>query len=168
LIVFDTSPLIWGIQGTDNPDLAGMPQRVVAYVHHLQERGQVIALPAPVVSEYLRKIPERQHKKHLGIINQVFRVLPFDGPAMSIAAALEQDRDHLKKLRDEHRVSREEISNDAQILATAIAHKAKAVVTHNLKHFRDLAQQRIEVLEVPSVPQQWDLFRDPEALLGDA
>lgn len=168
MICFDTTPLIWAVQGAGPKVTATEAGRAIAYVKHLRDRSIPILLPAPVVSEYLRKIDPRDHGKHERVIRRSFRVATFDGKAISIAARLESDRDKMKDLRRGHAISKGELSVDAQICAIAIAAGAKRVITHNPKHFRDLVGTEIEVSDVPVVEVQSELFTPVSRALLDS
>lgn len=160
MICFDTSPVIWAVQGlTPGCAFPEMPDRTANYVRHLQDEGEVISIPVPTLMEFLKGIPPSEHERVTRLITSSFRVLQMDAKAAMIAAKLEQNRALVKDLRRKSKLSKAEVTVDAQIAAIAISHEARHLVTHNLKHMKDLAQGQLSVIEVPLVERQaliWD------------
>ena len=99
---------------------------------------------------------EAERKKQVQLINEVFRVPSFDVRAAVIAAELESNRNVIREIRESTDVARNQLRIDAQVVAIAIANLAEKIITND-KHFKNLAQGKIEVIEVPSVHTQMDL-----------
>lgn len=156
MICFDTGPLIWGIQGKAREGQEEMVERTQRYIKHLSEKKVEIVLPAPVVGEYLMGFDEADRKKQIQLINEVFRVPSFDMRAAVIAAELQSNLNVIKEIRESTGVGRAQLQIDAQVVAIAIANQAEKIITND-NHFKNLAQGRIEVTEVPSVHTQMDL-----------
>jgi len=155
MICFDTGPVIWGVQGKARAGQGEMVERTRRYIRHLSEQKIRIMLPAPVVGEYLLGFGEGEQEKQIQVIRHVFRVAAFDMAAAVVAAELEGNRRVLKAIR-ETGIDRDRLRVDAQVVAIGIVARAKKIVTND-GHLRDLAQGRIEIIEVPSVHTQMDL-----------
>lgn len=156
MICFDTGPLIWGIQGRASDGQEEMVQRTQRYIKYLSEKNAEIALPAPVVAEYLLGFEVVERTKQIQLINKVFRVPSFDMQAAVIAAELEGNKRVIGEIRESTGLGKNELRIDAQVVAIAIANQAEKIITND-GHFKDLAQGRIEVVEVPSIQMQMDI-----------
>lgn len=156
MICFDTGPVIWGVQGKAKDGQEEMVERTQRYIKHLSEQKVKIMLPAPVVGEYLLGFDEAEREKQIQLINQVFRVPSFDMQAAVIAAELESNRRVIREIRENTGLGKDKLRVDAQVVAIAIANKAEKVVTND-GHLVDLAQGRMQIVEVPSVHTQMDL-----------
>lgn len=81
-------------------------------------------------------------------------VAPLDAAAGVLAAQLANAaRSGSANVGDRH-----VLKSDCYIIATAIVHGADAIVTGNVREFRNLAGGRIKVFDIPDVPEQLDIL----------
>lgn len=157
MICFDTMLLIWGVQGTATLGQEDMIVRTKRYIRYLAEKRTKIMIPAPVVTEYLLGFGPQDAKVQHSLIEQYFYVPSFDLPAARLAAELLRNRQVTDAIRAEHGIGREQLRNDAQILAVAITNSAEKVISTDPQMAR-LAQGRIPVVGVPKIEDQLELF----------
>jgi predicted nucleic acid-binding protein len=157
MICFDTAPVIWGVQGAARPSQIEMIERTRRYIHHLDRTGQRVMIPAPVLVEYLLGFLGEEQDRQSGILEQSFLIPALDIPASRLAARLQSNTSLLQTIRTEHGVDRQGLRIEAMIIAIAVVNRAERIVTGD-PHFRQLAQSHIEVVEVPVIPNQAELF----------
>lgn len=151
---FDTTILIWGIQGAAGSEQRGMVARTRRFLEHLQQTGESVIVPAPVLAEYLTGFEPAKQRRQRKILETKFRIPAFDIDAAAIAAELGYDVKFLKQVRAEHNVQRQALKFDVQIIAIAILNGANRIVTNDRGAFQKLAANRIKIVEVPDVPRQ--------------
>jgi predicted nucleic acid-binding protein len=157
MICFDTAPLIWGVRREASAGQEEMIERAQRYLAYLdtvpKKKGlmKVMMVPAPALAEFLVGCrSEEQRESELRVIEQHFFVAALDTPAACLAAELESNR-KVRAMREKKENTRDQIRIDAMIVAIAIRHSAKMIITHNLGDFKQLADGRIEVCEIPQV-----------------
>lgn len=156
-VCFDTHILIWGIQGVSHADQKAMIGRTKRYIESLEEKVQIV-VPAPALLEFLAGIPDEDHDRFCDVIEVAFRIGTLDAMAAKLAAKIQREAWARLKPKGQHR---KEIKVDAQILAIAIREKCHRVITHDQKHFRELAKgQTIDIVDVPVIDIQKELFDD--------
>lgn len=85
-----------------------------------------------------------------------FFIAPFDTKAAMLAAELQ--RECFGALKSDENISRQALKADIKIVATAIAHGAKAIYSDD-SHFQRISNGRILVKQVPPLKGgQRDLF----------
>jgi predicted nucleic acid-binding protein len=156
VICFDTSPLIWGVQGKARSNQEHMVARTRRYIDYLSEKQQTIMVPAPVLHEYLIRFEGAQRQEQLLLICEQFFVPAFDAPSAALAAEIESNRELMQSLASDD-VSRNHLRVDTQIVATAIVHNAAKIVSAD-PHLGAMARGRIVVGEVPIIDEQGELF----------
>lgn len=157
MICFDTTPLIWGIQGVADPEHSAMIQRTRRYIRHLKRTQTRIIVPAPVATEYLQGFPAEEQDEQRKALEASFMIPAFDLRAAAEAARIEANKELITSVRQQGTVRRQALKIDAQILAVALVNNATAIVTSD-PHFRKLAAGRILVHEVPDIAEQPDLY----------
>ena len=155
MVCLDTHIIIWGIKEEATQGQEEMVQRAKSYIRHQDEQGVDLMVPAPVVAEAMIKGDVDQLRAIRTIIERSFFIPAFDSPAAFIAAELERGRG-AAKLREEGKVPRNHIRIDAHIAAIAIVQKAEVIISHD-PHMRTIAQDRIQVIELPDIPEQGSL-----------
>ncbi len=155
MVCLDTHVIIWGIKEEATQGQEKMVQRAKSYIRHQEEQGVDLMVPAPVVAEAMIKGDVDQLQAIRTIIERSFFIAAFDSPAAFIAAELERGRS-VARLREEGRVPRNHIRIDAHIAAIAIVQKAEVIISHD-PHMRTIAQDRIQVIELPDIPEQGSL-----------
>ncbi len=158
MICFDTQPLIWGVQGYATPGQESMIGRTRKYIESLDAKQVRVMVPSPAVFEYLIGFTPEEQKVQRGIIERQFFVPAVDLPAAELAAELMSDTEEMKRLAGQYGLRRQMLRVDALIVAVAIIQRADAVVTDDVAHFPRLAQGRVQIIEVPDVATQGNLF----------
>lgn len=157
LICFDTGPLIFGVQRTAKPEQLHMIPQMERYLRYLAGQKDVrIIVPSPVVHEYLAGFPLEEQDAQLQALESRFLMPSFDVPAVRIAAGI-ADATRTYRAPPGGDISRQAQKMDVQVIAIAVAQKAKLIVTHNVKHFRTLARGLIEVTDIPDIREQKSL-----------
>src|SRR5437868_6887482 len=75
---FDTTILIWGIQGAAKPEQRGMIARTRRFLERLQETGEQVIVPAPVLAEYLTWFEPAQQTPQRKVLETRFRIPAFE------------------------------------------------------------------------------------------
>lgn len=155
MVCLDTHVIIWGIKGEATQGQEQMVQRAKSYIRHQDEQDVELMVPAPVVAEAMVRGDVDQLRTIRTILERSFFIASFDSPAAFLAAELERGRS-VAKLLEEGEVPRRHIRIDAQIAAIAIAQKAEVIISHD-PHMRTVAQNLIQVTELPDIPEQGGL-----------
>ncbi len=147
LVTVDTNILIWGVRGNCTAGQEEMLDRSAAIIKNIQ-RNHDLALTAICVSEYLALSTDEEASDELRVLEERFRILPFDAKAARIAATLFRDRAEVTELAN---MRRTEIKADTQLVACAVAHGVQLLYSHD-KGVRALGlRARMRVLDVPEV-----------------
>ena len=160
LICLDSHVLIWGIKEHSQPDQQDMIARAKNYLEHLDDNGDRVLLPAIVVAEFMMRIPEEHHATFVNLMRKSFFPAPFDTAAAMAFSKVwrsKKSTDEVQALIDDPAVRREELKADCMIVATAIAHKADAIITHD-KKLAVFADGFIKCSEIPEIARQMDLL----------
>lgn len=157
MICFDTMVVIWGVQGIARQAQRPMIARTKRYIRYLSEKRVQIAIPTPVLFEYLVPFSAEQARAQAEVIEQSFYVPSFDLPASALAAEILRNRELVDAIRAEHRLHKEALKTDAQILAVAITNSAEKLISSDA-HMPKLAAGRIPVTDVPGIDDQLELF----------
>ncbi len=96
MICLDTSPVIWAVQSPDKESSDPIVARTVHYLRRAGETGESLAIPAPVLFEYLVGLPVDRHSESRRAIEANFLVPAFDTKAACIAAAIQADRERFR------------------------------------------------------------------------
>lgn len=131
-----------------------MVARTRRFLERLQETGEPVIVPAPVLAEYLSWFEPAKQARHRKILETRFRIPAFDTDAAALAAKLGYDAEFLKQVRAEHKVQRQCLKFDVQIIAIAILNGADRLITNDVVVFRKLAQNQIQITDVPDVARQ--------------
>jgi len=156
MICFDTSPIIWGVQGRAHPTQEHMVDRTKRYIKYLAERKEQIMIPAPAMTEYLMRFKVEEQERQRQIIQRNFIVPAFDVRASVLAAELLGNTELVQKIIASGDLDKIKVKTDAQIIATAIVNQADKIISHD-PDFAKLAQGRISVEEVPVIHMQMDI-----------
>jgi predicted nucleic acid-binding protein len=151
MICLDTMLLIWGVQGVARPEQQSMTDQTRRFLRALSENQETVILPTPVVTEYIQAFPAPARIEQLEFLVETFQIVPFDLPAAGLAAELAYEARNVARPAT---VTRQSMKADTQILATAIVHGAREIVTDEQELFGRLAGGRIKVSAVPSIPEQ--------------
>lgn len=150
MIALDTNAVIWGVQGVAAPGQEALVSRTRKYLTAVAADGEAIAIPAPVLQEFLAWFPPEEHARWITEIQRRFFVPGLDAGAAAVAALLGGDQSRLKDISTRFQVDRQVVRIDIQVIAIAIQHSCRVLVSHD-PHLIDLAQSRISVIEVPDL-----------------
>ena len=156
MICFDTTILIWGVQGQAKSGQEEMVGRTRRFIESLHEQNEQIMVPTPALAEYLQGVETDDRKKQLAILERSFITPAFDLPAAYLAAGLARKAAALPK----GETPKQTVKTDLQIIATAIHHGATKIITNEKAHFEKLADGRIAISEVPNLHKQEKLSYD--------
>lgn len=121
LVTLDANVLIWGVRATATPGDEHMVPRCVRFIEWLDECGHQLVLTSQAVTEYLIGATAEQRERDLEALTAKYIILPYDVPAIEIAAAIRSDKDFIKSLGDDAGKSRVCVKADVIIVATAKA-----------------------------------------------
>jgi predicted nucleic acid-binding protein len=157
MICFDTSPIIWAVRGEAVAGQEEMIARARNYIRYLdslpkkQPNAKVMMFPAPALAEYLVGCKNKEQRdKELRIVEASFWVPALDISTACLAAEIE-DTDAMRSLRKATDRNRNQLRVDAMVIAIAIFHKAEKIITHDVRHFKRLAEGRMEISPIPEV-----------------
>ncbi|MCX5638245.1 MAG: PIN domain-containing protein, partial [Planctomycetota bacterium] len=141
MICFDTSPIIWGVQGKAHPSQEHMVDRTKRYIKYLAENKEQIMIPAPALTEYLMHFEVGEQERQRQIIERNFIVPAFDVRAGVLAAELLGNTELVQKIIASGELDKIKVKTDAQIIATAIVNQADKIISHD-PDFAKLVQGR--------------------------
>jgi predicted nucleic acid-binding protein len=156
MICFDTSILIWGVQGAARSGQEEMIDRTRRFIAHLREQNEQIMIPTPALAEYLQGFENEDRKAQLAILERSFVIPAFDMPAAYLAAGLARRAAAIPR----GEIPKQTVKTDLQIIATAIHNRASKIITNERDHFTALAGDRIEISEVPNIHEQQPIRYD--------
>ena len=157
LVCFDTNILIWGIRGIATSGQEHMVIRAKKYMLHLSNNNIKVLLPTPVIAEYLTRYDAESRKQQIEFLQERFRIAPFDLPAASMAAAIQNRRNLISGLKEEFGGNRGSIKTDCQIIAVATVAGADTIVSHDAA-LRKLAEDYLHAIDLPDISEQQELF----------
>jgi len=154
----DTHILIWGIKQQAAPSQRYMIDRTINFLQWMENESHRILIPAPVLAEFLMKIPVEEHPAVVRAFEKRFIVSPFDALAASKFAAIWQTNGRKYHTEvSEHAPGREEVKVDCMIVAIAVANRASVLYSED-PHVQKIADGFITVREIPQIPQQPNLI----------
>lgn len=154
MICLDTMVLIWGVQGAARSRQEQMVERTRRFLRNLRSGNETLMVPTPALAEYLQGFQEADRRVQLTQLEELFYLPAFDSASAYLAAELSRR----ERVREAYRSGdRQAVKTDVQIVATAIVHGAKRIITHDVGDFERVAGQRILVSNVPNVAEQLDL-----------
>jgi predicted nucleic acid-binding protein len=147
--------MIWGIKEESTPGQESMIARAKNLFEVLDAQNAKILLPAPVVGEFLLRIPPEVHTALNNLLGRSFMVVPFDIEAASHFARIWQHNKgtHIVETLQAEGNTRDRIRADDMIVAVAVARKAECIYSHDhaLKTF---AKGHIEVRDIPPIQEK--------------
>ncbi len=160
MVTFDTPLLIYGIQQKASSENADLVTRTKELIRRLGDKRAKIMVPAPALTEFLVGLPPPLRSPK--ILTDLFAVGSFDAQCAQIAAELQANVDRMKQIRQQYQIPKQCLKVDTMIIATAIAYNSGMIYTNDLGHFKDIAQNRIVIKEIPPLPDRTNLFADFE------
>lgn len=159
LVCLDTNILIWAIKEESTPGQEDLITKSTAFLQHLEDKEKKILLPTVVLTEFLFRLPVESHKTVMNLLSQNYFVAPFDELSALMYAKIWNDQEHKeieKDLKDSG-VSTRTITADRMIVATAVAHEAECIYSHDTG-LRKCATGFCDAYDIPTIPQQGNLF----------
>lgn len=144
IVCLDTQILYWAIVRKAVPGSEKLIPIAKDFVRWLDsQENTAIIIPTIVVGEMLIPLPEDEHSKLLAQFTKDWMIVEYDLKAASIFARMRRDhitQKRFKELRNLHPdVTKKELVADGMIIATAIAHGAEKLYSHN-RDLRILAE----------------------------
>lgn len=152
MICLDSHFLIWGIKQQATSGQEDMVGKTLKFFEWLEEEGESVIIPAPIITELLVRVPADKHAEFLTVIQETFQVVPFDTAAAVLCAKMwaeKKDNQELKKYREENSITREEMKYDFQIVSVAVTRGCKAIYSYD-KPLAKFADGYIDVRQIPS------------------
>ena len=146
-VCIDTHVLIWGIQRKANSTQLNKIQKTEKFIQWLEENRHEVAIPAPVLAEFLTGLPPDKADEIQKIFTGKFIVLPFDIAAARKYAEIYQK--HNKTILN----TRYEVKADCMIIAVAVTTNCDCIYSED-EGLKKIAQGFIEVRPVPVIPHQ--------------
>jgi predicted nucleic acid-binding protein len=163
VVALDACVLIHAVQGLRGAsgDHASEAARCLALIEDLDEAGAVVVVPAPAYAEFLTGGNSPATPEERRLLEERFRIAPFDGRAAAIAARIAATyRGAAIPDGDPHR---QMVKADFMILAVAVAVGADTIFTTDGTLDRR-ALGLIRVAPVPEFAKKVALFPDADQL----
>jgi len=151
IVCVDTHVLIWGVKKDASSSQYFMIERTINFLHWLQNEGQTVIVPAPVLGEFLMRIPQNETDNISREIQSRFIVLPYDAVAAALFAKIWQNNKN--NGMPSGGADREKIKTDSMIVAIAVANKASIMYSEDLG-LQKFAKGFIETRDIPQLPRQ--------------
>ena len=155
LICLDTQILIWGIKEEAEQDQEEFISKSKILIEHLQDNGDKILIPSIILSEFILHLPQESHTTVVNLLTANFFVAPYDQLTALHYARIWQNQEHQNRVREIHELgtTRNEIKADRMIVATAVAHNAERIYSHD-KGLRNFAEGFCDAYDIPTIPIQ--------------
>lgn len=162
IVCLDTQVLYWGIRGHSNPVKdERLIQHAMGFLRWLKEERHDVIIPSIVVGEMLVAIPEDEMAEVLARFDRDWIVAAYDIRAAYHFAVMRRDHITQKRVKELRKldpsVTRRELHADQMIIATAIAHGANTVYSHDNK-LLSLAGQWIDAQNYLDIAVQKELM----------
>lgn len=134
--------------------------RTKALVDLAESSKATIAIPAPVLAEFLVGVDTSEFQKYLDLLHasKVFEILSFDEMA-AIECALLVDDNELKQIKDTND-TKAKVRFDRQIVAICKAHNAEFLFTHDkamLSKAEAVGIQVKSLADIEPMPEQTEI-----------
>lgn len=157
-IVLDTQVLIYAVEDAKRPNAEELHRKARHYVRTMSKEGHNLILPAIVVGEFLVAHKFENDFDALRTLTKHFMVIPFDVKTAQIFGPIYKEKGlAMAKEKCESKSCRKrKISADCQVVATTIACNGDVLVSND-PDLKRLGDGRVNVIEVPSIPEQLKL-----------
>lgn len=155
----DTMILVWGVRRECTPGQEDRLQAADALFEQFENDGTRLLIPAPVLSEYLVRVPRSQWEDVLSVFKAEYIIGTYDAKAAMIAAELHTRRvETLKPEEIADLGGRRELKVDCQVVAVAMSNGADVLYSDD-KGVKHIADNRIRVVRLADIPVQPRLFK---------
>lgn len=165
IICLDTQILYWGIVKKAARGAENLIVPAGQFLKWIETQQYDIIIPTIVLGEMLIPIPDDEQGKVLAQFKQDWMLVDFDTKAALIYAQMRRNHITQKRFKDLRHlhpdVTKKELVADAMIIATAIAHGAEKIYSHN-EDFLALAEGFIDADNFLGVPFQLSLPEDDQ------
>lgn len=135
MICLDTVTLIFGVQKKYDPKYERDAEAVQHYIRNLPQ-NEVIMIPPAVIFEFLQGYEKKEERDAVyGALSEDFFIPAFDAKAARIASEIAATAGGVRAISDMTGISKPNIKLDVQIIATAISHSAKKIITFNQNEY---------------------------------
>jgi len=148
IICFDTNILSWGIKQESTPGQEQNIEKAAHLISTCSEDGSIVIVPSIVIAELMSGVDAKIQDNILKGLSG-FRIVPFDLQAALLYAKI-WTKDARRKAKS-LKITRTETKADSMIVATAIAHGAACIYSHD-DGLGSFAKGHVEVRELPNVP----------------
>lgn len=168
IVCIDTQILYWAIVKKAPPNSEHLIATAGEFMQWVEEKKFTVIVPTIVLGEMLVPIPKENHAQVLKQFRQDWMIVDYDVRAASIFADMRHDhiiQNRFRELRTMHPdTTKKELVADVMIIATAIAHRANTIYSHN-RDLRAMAAGFIEAQSMDEIPLQMGLnFEDLPAV----
>ncbi|MBF0408885.1 MAG: PIN domain-containing protein [Candidatus Riflebacteria bacterium] len=146
LACLDTQILIWGIRKEATGNQTKMIEKAEVFLQQLSTNYSAVLLPSIVIAEFLVKIPYSNHPQTISAFSKKFRIAHFDLKVASQYAKIWRERPQIETTKDPF-ISKRDIKADCMIIATALAHEAEVIYSHD-DGLKKMAAGKIEVRQM--------------------
>lgn len=162
LVCIDSQIFIWGIKRQSKPDQKNMIELAVRFIDKLSREDAKLLLPVPMMTELLSPVPVSDHASIISLMDKRFLIAPFDNLAAIKCAELlhtvANEKD-IQEYKENHSIPKAKIKYDCMIAAIAITRRA-SIIYSNDADLKKFACGQINVVPMPLIPVQTDLFGD--------
>ena len=158
IVCIDTQILSFGLIKTPPKGHEHLVNHAAEFLKWIEKQQYRVIVPTIVVSELLTAVPEENHVSILKLFERDWLIVDFDLRAARQFANMRGD--HIRKNRLHHMIdpnrpgaTREALKADVMIIATAIAHNADIIYTHD-RNLLKLAEGFIEAKLFQDLPYQ--------------
>lgn len=160
IVCIDTQVLYWAVVQRAPNGRDDLVRMSIDFMEWIQKQKADVIIPTIVVGEMLVPIPEDEHIKVMTTFNRDWMIVEYDLRSAREFARLRQNqliKERFKDIREIHPdVTRKELVADAMIIATAIAHGAEVIYSHN-RDLRSLAEGFIRAENIDNAGFQMSL-----------
>ena len=159
----DSNIFIWGIKRQSNPEETHRINEARDFFDWADKDGHEIVIPTIVLAECLAHEPLEKRAEILTVVYETFRVVDFDvRAALKYAEMLEGDKwSAAKTLGQSIGVNRQEMKVDFLIAASAAAHGALRLYTHDAG-LTNFARPYMDVQPMPTILKQSQIEFDQQ------
>lgn len=167
LVMIDSQLFIWGVEGVAKDGQEARINPTKRFIEWLAENKYKLLLPVPMMVELLSHVPPSEQTEIKALFDKRFRVVPFDSLAAEKCAELIYnsltDADLIRH-RAEHRVTKATLKFDCMLVAIAITNRVSKIYS-DYSHLKKFAAGQIEVVPMPSIPEQAKLDFQPKSAI---
>lgn len=160
VVCVDTHLLFWAIIGRATPGTERLIPHASGFMKWLEQQQAHVMIPTIVVGELLVAVPDEDRPAVLSQFSQDWLIVDYNLTAAAFFAHMRRHHIIQKRFKDLRALypgtTRKELVADVMIIATAMAHGAEVIYSHD-KSVLTLAEDFIRAEDFLDVPIQLDL-----------